>query len=101
MALSALAPAGQGTVGAVCPSHGGDDDGNHADEGADEAADGLAERPGHRIRDPRARTLLQTSATAHAEGVDPRTFEKVIWVHSADGGDALVVVDAEDHLDLR
>lgn len=40
-------------------------------------------------------------ATARAEGVDPRTFEKVIWVRSAEGGDALLVVDSEDHLDLR
>lgn len=41
------------------------------------------------------------SATARAEGVDPRTFEKVIWVRSAEGADALLVVDADDHLDLR
>ena len=41
------------------------------------------------------------SATARAEGVDPRTFEKVIWVRSAEGGDALMVVDSEDHLDLK
>jgi Ala-tRNA(Pro) deacylase len=40
-------------------------------------------------------------ATARAEGVDPRTFEKVIWVRSAEGQDALMVVDSEDHLDLR
>lgn len=40
-------------------------------------------------------------ATARAEGVDPRTFEKVIWVRSAEGKDALMVVDSEDHLDLR
>ena len=41
------------------------------------------------------------SATARAEGVDPRTFEKVIWVRSAEDGDALIVVDSEDHLDLK
>ena len=41
------------------------------------------------------------SATARAEGVDPRTFEKVIWVRSAEDGDALMVVDSEDHLDLK
>lgn len=41
------------------------------------------------------------SATARAEGVDPRTFEKVIWVRSVEGRDALLVVDADDHLDLR
>ena len=44
---------------------------------------------------------LTASATARAEKVDPRTFEKVIWVRSADGGDALMVVDSEDHLDLK
>ena len=43
---------------------------------------------------------LTATATARAEGVDPRTFEKVVWVRSADGGDALVVLDANDHLDL-
>ena len=31
--------------------------------------------------------------TARAEGVDPRTFAKVVWVRSAHGGDALMVVD--------
>lgn len=40
-------------------------------------------------------------ATARAEGVEPRTFEKVVWVRSTDGSDALMVVDSEDHLDLR
>ncbi len=44
---------------------------------------------------------LTASATARAEKVDPRTFEKVVWVRSAEGGDALVVVDAEDLLDLK
>jgi Ala-tRNA(Pro) deacylase len=44
---------------------------------------------------------LTASATARAEKVDPRTFEKVIWVRSAEGGDALMVVDSEDHLDLK
>ena len=44
---------------------------------------------------------LTASATARAEKVDPRTFEKVIWVRSADGDDALMVVDSEDHLDLN
>ena len=43
---------------------------------------------------------LTAMATARAEGVDPHTFEKVVWVRSADGGDALVVLDAKDHLDL-
>lgn len=43
---------------------------------------------------------LTALATAHAEGVDPHTFEKVVWVRSADGGDALIVLDANDHLDL-
>lgn len=40
-------------------------------------------------------------ATARAEGVDPHTFAKVVWVRAAEGGDALVVVDADDHLDLK
>ena len=43
---------------------------------------------------------LTALATARAEGVDPHTFEKVVWVRSAEGGDALVVLDANDHLDL-
>ena len=33
---------------------------------------------------------LTAMATARAEGVDPHTFEKVVWVRSADGGDALI-----------
>jgi prolyl-tRNA editing enzyme YbaK/EbsC (Cys-tRNA(Pro) deacylase) len=40
-------------------------------------------------------------ATAAAEGVDPRTFAKVVGVASIDGRDALVVLDATDQLDLR
>ncbi|HEX5825012.1 MAG TPA: YbaK/EbsC family protein [Candidatus Limnocylindrales bacterium] len=40
-------------------------------------------------------------ATATAEGVDPRTFAKVVVVVSHDGPTALVVLDATDHLDLR
>ena len=43
---------------------------------------------------------LTAVATAHAEGVDPHTFEKVVWVRSADGGEALIALDASDHLDL-
>jgi len=41
------------------------------------------------------------TATAAAEGVDPRTFAKVVAIASNDGRDALVVLDATDHLDLR
>ena len=44
---------------------------------------------------------LTALATARAEGVDPRSFEKVVWVRSAEGGDALMVVDSNDHLDLK
>jgi Ala-tRNA(Pro) deacylase len=44
---------------------------------------------------------LTALATARAEGVDPRSFAKVVWVRTVEGGDALIVVDAEDHLDLR
>lgn len=40
-------------------------------------------------------------ATAVAEGVDPRTFAKVVVVTSHDGGTAFVVLKATDHLDLR
>src|ERR1700675_3612857 len=40
-------------------------------------------------------------ATATAEGVDPRTFAKVVAVASHDGRHAIVVLDATDHLDLR
>jgi Ala-tRNA(Pro) deacylase len=40
-------------------------------------------------------------ATATAEGVDPRTFAKVLAVASDDGRETLVVLDATDNLDLR
>ncbi len=40
-------------------------------------------------------------ATATAEGVDPRTFAKVVAVASHDGRTALIVLDATDQLDLR
>lgn len=39
-------------------------------------------------------------ATARAEGVDPRTFAKVVGVASQDGRHHLVVLDSTDHLDL-
>lgn len=39
-------------------------------------------------------------ATATAEGVDPRTFAKVVAVASHDGRQAIIVLDATDHLDL-
>lgn len=39
--------------------------------------------------------------TAHVEGVDPRTFAKVIAVIADDGRRALLTLDATDHLDLR
>jgi Ala-tRNA(Pro) deacylase len=40
-------------------------------------------------------------ATATAEGVDPRTFAKVVAVASHDGRHALAVLDATDRLDVR
>lgn len=40
-------------------------------------------------------------ATAAAEGVDPRTFAKVVVLASSDGRQALVVLDATDQVDLR
>jgi prolyl-tRNA editing enzyme YbaK/EbsC (Cys-tRNA(Pro) deacylase) len=39
-------------------------------------------------------------ATARAEGVEPRTFAKVVGVRTEDGGVALIVLDAVDVLDL-
>lgn len=39
-------------------------------------------------------------ATATAEGVDPRTFAKVVGVVTDDGRHVLVVLDATDHVDL-
>lgn len=41
------------------------------------------------------------TATAYAEGVDPHTFAKVVWVRSSEGGDAFMVIDAVDHLDVK
>lgn len=40
-------------------------------------------------------------ATAKAEGVDPRTFAKVVGVATPDGRHHLVVLDATDLLDLH
>jgi len=39
-------------------------------------------------------------ATAAAEGVDPRTFAKVVAIATADGRTLLVVLEATDRLDL-
>jgi len=41
------------------------------------------------------------TGTALVEGVDPHSFAKVVWVRSDEGGDALMVLDAMDHLDLK
>ena len=41
------------------------------------------------------------ATTAHAEGVDARTFAKVVAVAADDGRRALFVIDAPDRLDLR
>jgi Ala-tRNA(Pro) deacylase len=40
-------------------------------------------------------------ATAMAEGIDPRTFAKVVGVVTDDGRTALVVLDATDNVDMR
>jgi Ala-tRNA(Pro) deacylase len=40
------------------------------------------------------------TGTARAEGVDPHSFAKVVWVRSDEGGEAFMVIDAVDHLDL-
>lgn len=39
--------------------------------------------------------------TARVEGVSPQSFAKVVGVRSADGRNALLVLDATDHVDLR
>lgn len=39
-------------------------------------------------------------ATAYAEGIDPRTFAKVVGVRTSAGENLLVVVDASDEVDL-
>jgi Ala-tRNA(Pro) deacylase len=39
--------------------------------------------------------------TARAEGVAPETFAKVVGVRTRDGHDALMILGAPDHLDLR
>jgi Ala-tRNA(Pro) deacylase len=41
------------------------------------------------------------TGTARAEGVDVRTFAKVVGVATDDGRRALLIVDAADHVDLR
>lgn len=46
-------------------------------------------------------TVLTARATATAEGVDPRTFVKVVAVTSHGGPAAFVVLEATDHVDLR
>jgi Ala-tRNA(Pro) deacylase len=46
-------------------------------------------------------TAFTARATARAEGVDPRTYAKVVGVRAHDGRRALMVLDATDHLDLR
>lgn len=46
-----------------------------------------------------AETYTATS-TAHAEGVDARTFAKVVGVVTDDGRKVLLVIDAPDHVDL-
>ncbi len=40
------------------------------------------------------------ASVAKAEGVDPRTFAKVVGVTTDDGRNVLCVLDATDHLDL-
>jgi Ala-tRNA(Pro) deacylase len=39
-------------------------------------------------------------ATASAEGVDPRTFAKVVGIATDDGTSILVILDSTDHVDL-
>jgi Ala-tRNA(Pro) deacylase len=56
-------------------------------------------RVDHQVHE-HAETFTATS-TAHSEGVDARTFAKVVGVRTDDGRDVLVVVDASDRLDLH
>ena len=44
---------------------------------------------------------ITARATATAEGVDPRTFAKVVAVAPDEGRTAIIVLDATDQLDLR
>jgi prolyl-tRNA editing enzyme YbaK/EbsC (Cys-tRNA(Pro) deacylase) len=37
---------------------------------------------------------------AHADGVEPATFAKVVGVHTSDGRDAIALLDATDQVDL-
>ena len=69
------------------------------------------ERPSQRLLDwlagqdidhevhPHDRTVT-ASATATAEGVDPRSFAKVVAVSLGDGRSVLLVLEATDRLDL-
>lgn len=45
-------------------------------------------------------TTYTAMETAHAEGIAPTTFAKVVGVRTSDGSNALVVVDASDQVDL-
>ena len=47
------------------------------------------------------RLTFTARETARAEGVDARTFAKVVGVSTRDGRNALVVLDAVDHVDMR
>jgi Ala-tRNA(Pro) deacylase len=44
---------------------------------------------------------ITAPATASAEGVDPRTFAKVVGVVTRDGRTVLLILDAPDHVDLH
>ena len=46
------------------------------------------------------RETFTAQSTAHAEGIDPRTFAKVVGVRTDDGRTVLLIVDAPDHVDL-
>lgn len=43
---------------------------------------------------------MTAEATAAAEGVDPRTFAKVVGITTSDGRSMLAVLEASDRLDL-
>ena len=59
----------------------------------------LAERAIEHEVHEHARTVTARAA-ANAEGVDPRTFAKVVGVKTDDDRTFLLIVDATDHVDL-
>jgi Ala-tRNA(Pro) deacylase len=53
----------------------------------------------HEVHEHPVAYTATTAATT--EGIDPQTFAKVVGVRTADGRDALLVLDAPDRVDLH